>query len=119
VNRIMEQINRHCENAHIILGAAVDDELGNSISLTLLASCGSSHSESRDGDSRFMQNGSTDRRTVSAAIPSPPAHRPVVVAAPPHELAMGPVASNGNGGRAKRQSARMRQAQLPLDILSK
>ena len=32
---------------------------------------------------------------------------------------MEPVASNGNGARPKRQSSRMRQAQLPLDIVSK
>jgi len=25
VNRIMEQINRHCESAHLIMGAAIDE----------------------------------------------------------------------------------------------
>src|SRR5439155_10415202 len=118
VNRIMEQINRHCEQAHIILGAAVDEPLGDAISLTLLASCSNSHAEASEGETRPAQNRSADRRSISG-ISSPPANRPLVVPAPPHELAMEPVASNGNGARAKRQSSRMRQAQLPLDIVSK
>src|SRR5438445_10051357 len=101
VNRIMEQINRHCEHAHIILGAAVDEQLGDWISLTLLASCSNSHPPSRESETRPLQNGSTDRRTLSAAISSPPANRPVVVAAPPHELAMEPATINGNGARTK------------------
>ena len=118
VNRIMEQINRHCEQAHIILGAVVDEELQDAISVTLLASCSNSHAEASEHETRTAQNGSSDRRNISG-ISSPPANRPVVVAAPPHELAMEAVASNGNGARAKRQSSRMRQAQLPLDIVSK
>ena len=62
-----------------------------------------------------------DRPLDSPVVPALPAPRPplTVVAAPPHELAMEAVASNGNGARAKRQSSRMRQAQLPLDIVSK
>src|SRR5206468_3936594 len=37
VNRIMEQINRHCEQAHIIMGAAVDDDLRDCLMVTLVA----------------------------------------------------------------------------------
>ena len=118
VNRIMEQINRHCEQAHIILGAAVDEELRDAISVTLLATCSNSHAGASEHETRTAQNGSSDRRSISG-ISSRPANRQVVVAAPPHELAMEPVASNGNGARPKRQSSRMRQAQLPLDIVSK
>ncbi len=119
VNRVMEQVNRHCEHAHIILGAAVDEELGDSISLTLLASCSNANVEGREGNGRLAQNGDCDQRTISAAISARPANRPVVVAAAPHELAMEPAAASGNGARARKQSARMRQGQLPLDIVSK
>ena len=37
VNRIMDQISRHCEGANIILGAAIDEELSDGLSVTLLA----------------------------------------------------------------------------------
>ena len=37
VNRVMDQISRHCEGANIILGAAIDEELGECLSVTLLA----------------------------------------------------------------------------------
>src|SRR5438105_9214724 len=38
VNRIMEQINRHCEQAHLIMGAAVDEDLRDQLIITLIAS---------------------------------------------------------------------------------
>src|SRR5471030_720783 len=37
VNRVMEQISRHCEHAQIIMGAAVDAELKNRLSVTVIA----------------------------------------------------------------------------------
>src|SRR5205814_3898651 len=57
VNRVMERINRHCEQAHIILGAAIDEELGDSISLTLLASCSNARAEVHTSNGRLPQNG--------------------------------------------------------------
>jgi len=38
VNRVMEQINRQCEHAQIIMGAAVDETLKNRLSVTVIAS---------------------------------------------------------------------------------
>lgn len=37
VNRVMEQINRQCENAQVIMGAAVDEEFGDRLSITVVA----------------------------------------------------------------------------------
>ena len=37
VNRVMEQISRHCEHAQIIMGAAVDEALKNRLSVTVIA----------------------------------------------------------------------------------
>jgi cell division protein FtsZ len=37
VNRVMEQISRHCEYARIIMGAAVDETLKNRLSVTVIA----------------------------------------------------------------------------------
>lgn len=43
VNRVMEQINRQCENAHLIMGAAIEEELGDRLTVTLVASRQRSH----------------------------------------------------------------------------
>ena len=37
VNRVMEQISRHCEHAQIIMGAAVDETLKDRLSVTVIA----------------------------------------------------------------------------------
>ena len=37
VNRVMEQISRQCEHAQIIMGAAVDAEMKNHLSVTVIA----------------------------------------------------------------------------------
>lgn len=38
VNRVMDQINRQCENAHLIMGAAIEEALGDRLTVTLVAS---------------------------------------------------------------------------------
>src|SRR6185369_15945663 len=38
VNRVMEQINRQCEGAHIIMGAAIEESFSGKLSITLVAS---------------------------------------------------------------------------------
>ncbi len=37
INRLMEQINRNCENAHLILGAAIDENYAGRLAVTLIA----------------------------------------------------------------------------------
>lgn len=119
VNRVMEQINRQCEHAHIILGAAVDDALGDTLSVTLLAS-----SANPAADDRFLrreQNANAaaeEPRGLSAAISSKPGNRPMIVPAAPHEMSAEP-AQSSPGARPRKASSRMRQGQLPLEIVSK
>jgi cell division protein FtsZ len=38
VNKVMEPLQRHCENAHLIFGAAIDDAFTGKLSVTLIAS---------------------------------------------------------------------------------
>lgn len=38
VNRVMDQINRQCESAHLIMGAAIEEALGDRLTVTLVAS---------------------------------------------------------------------------------
>ena len=119
INRIMEQINRQCEQAHIILGAAIDEELGDSISVTLLAS---SPAKPLPAPARPTDATATmaDEQAISAAISTEPSNRPIVVSAPPRELTKQPSPEVlTSGGRQRKGSPRMRQGQLPLDMVAK
>src|SRR5206468_4153669 len=55
VNRVMSQINRTCENAHIIMGAAVEADFGDRLSVTVIAT------------RQSQVEADTDAATVSAA----------------------------------------------------
>jgi len=118
VNRIMEQVNRHCEQAHIILGAAIDDNLAGRISVTLLASAPGAAPVSDLPPAQPLAREAGEPGSPFAARPGA---RPVIVPGPPHESALEPAAPatpNANG-RVKRAASRMRQGQLPLEIVSK
>jgi cell division protein FtsZ len=39
IDKLMEPLKRQCENAHIIFGAAIDEQFTNRLSVTLIASC--------------------------------------------------------------------------------
>ncbi len=43
INRVMEQINRQTDNAHLIMGAAIEEALGDRLTVTLVASRQRSH----------------------------------------------------------------------------
>jgi cell division protein FtsZ len=136
VNRIMEQINRQCEQAHLILGAAVDDELGDRLSVTLVAS---RRSPGEPG-SRSLELPAGGARNNDAAVTGAYAdgveletslHNPPPGSRPPSRfVAPAPSLStekteqlfqqqSGSGLRGRRHASRMKQAQLPLEIVSR
>ncbi len=131
VNRIMEQINRQCEQAHIILGAAIDEELGERLSVTLVASRKNSVDGGvRNVDSQNRSSGATDAATaaysegveIETSMTEPsPRHASRFTAPAPEstpEKTDRLLAQQG-GGRGRRASSRMKQAQLPLEIISR
>jgi cell division protein FtsZ len=38
VNRVMEQIQRHCEHTQVLMGAAIDESFGDKLTVTLVVS---------------------------------------------------------------------------------
>ena len=130
VNRLMEHLNRQCENAHLIMGAAIDETFSNRLAVTLIAS----RRAAEIRDPRERRRGSLDRsaeermpsdRSLSAAdfdseliqknAPARPASRFV---APAPELTE-QRAEHMLGRQGRRKKTPMRQAQLPLEIISK
>ncbi len=126
VNRIMEQINRHCEQAHVILGAAIDKDLGERLMVTVVAARHGTNVERGAWSGESASSTATaamglETRLVSPAISSRPASRFV---APPPALTPGKkelllAQQSGSGFRQRRNAARMRQGQLSLEIISK
>ena len=139
VNRISEQIQRQAEHAQIFLGAAIEDELDDRITVTVVASCNARSRISaagRDGSERAERHRSREtepRSPVSQSRVDPdsqltesgdisrPASRFVP---PPPELTPDRteqilVKQNGNPSRQRRVVSRMRQGQLQLEIVSR
>jgi cell division protein FtsZ len=118
VTRLMEPISRQAEHAHLILGAAIEAELGDRLLVTLVAS----RAANASGDGVEPATASE----VETAEPDTPSFsRPAsrfVPPAPelPPEKAEQLLARQTNGnGRQRRRAAKMLQGQLPLEIVSK
>jgi len=92
VNRVMEQIGRHCERAQIIMGAAVDEALADKLCVTVIAA--------RPEASCASLKPQTETRTAGG----PASSRDFVVA---------------HTARARKPGNKPVQTQLPLTIVSK
>jgi cell division protein FtsZ len=116
VGRVMEQINRHCERAQIIMGAVVDEAMKTQLSVTVIAA-------KQNGPPPAVEllaaagsdsEAPTDARGSGRATPRCAPARPSLT---PEQREQ--VAARHGGGRGRNNAARMRQAQLPLAIISK
>jgi cell division protein FtsZ len=132
ITRIMEQINRHCEHAHLIMGAAVDEELRDRLLVTLIASRRPARNETPVTSSLALSNpkneeaAATNEAGLESQLESttnssrPPSR--FVAPAPaltPEKREQLLNQQAGGGSRQKKNVARMRQGQLPLEIISK
>jgi cell division protein FtsZ len=117
VNRVMEQINRHCEQAQVMMGAAIDENFRDKIALTLIAARKDPEPReegSDSGDWEQMEPRSHVARPVSRFIPAAPSL--------PQDKMEQILARQGRGGSRKtpaKNASRLRQTQLPLEIISK
>jgi cell division protein FtsZ len=131
VNRIMEQINRQCEQAHIIMGAAVDEELGEKLLVTLVASrrgnteCGARSAEPHPGASRnadtFVSSAYSSGVELDMPMTGLPSksHSRFVAPAPESTPDKTDRLLAQQAGSRGRKGSRMKQGQLPLEIISR
>jgi cell division protein FtsZ len=131
INRVMEQVGRQCENAQLILGAAIEESMGEVMEITLIASGKSSlpspepisskiepaaveikKSPSPDaaGEENLIELKETPRHP-SRYLPPPPELSP--------EQAAQAMKQQRGGSRLRQMLPRLQQAQLPLEIVSK
>jgi cell division protein FtsZ len=118
VNRVMEQIGRHCEHAQIIMGAVVDSELKNRLSVTLIAAKhNAAAAESLAASSSVTTSGEPGRQATQRGANAAPASR--CATQPAAMLEQREQLLTRSAGRPRRANPKMRQEQLPLAIISK
>jgi len=117
VNRVMEQISRQCERAQIIMGAAVDAEMKNRLSVTVIAAKQNPIAPAElpaaaaygDSPEQTISRGAT-ARSAARCVSQPPA-----AAFEQREQLL----KQHAGARGRKAVSKMRQTQLPLAIISK
>jgi len=120
VNRLMEQLNRHCEHGQVIMGAAVDDAFREKLSVTLIVARKTPEqvpekakpNVSVEGlDTQLLRHTETVR-PGSRFVPPPPSL--------PQDKLEQLLARKASGtGRVRKKAPKMRQGNLPLEIVSK
>ncbi len=132
VRKVMEEINRRTENAHVIMGASVTEEMRGRLGLTLVASrknpvpdpraLPSHRSSPQDGDAQPLasEGGDLGSRLLETSVPMCGASR--FVPPPPstgHEMNV-VLGLNASGTRpGANPPRRLQQGNLPLEIVSK
>jgi len=121
VHRVMEHINGKCERAQVMMGAAIDEAFRERLAITLIAVRRSesqmekteseepAHAEAQpleDLGERLLKQENTARPQSRFVPPAP--------ALPPEK-----VEQLARQGRSRKNSSKMRQGQLPLEIISK
>jgi len=110
VNRVMEQISRQCEQAQIIMGAAVDETLKNRLCVTVIAA--------KNAVARTETPGESPEQTVSRGATARMAGY-AGPATPSLNLDQREQMMSRRGPRGRKPGSKMLQTQLPLAIVSK
>ena len=128
VNRIMAQLHRQCDTASVLMGAAIVPDFGDTLMVGLLVPQNDSAADSpEDDDDRAAEQ--TPRRHTEE-LPDQLVNRvettrrqsrfvPPAPALPPERMAQLIKDHTRSTGRARKPSAKLRQGNLPLEIVSK
>jgi cell division protein FtsZ len=121
INRVMEQINRQCEHAQVIMGAAIDETFSDRLAVTLIATC--EGAEAPHLGETGTAGGSEELAAQLLPPTAKPRHRsrfvPPAPALPPEQMQQLLTRQSRGGSRPRKSASAMRQGQLPLEIVSK
>jgi cell division protein FtsZ len=119
VNRVMEQINRHCEHAQVVMGAAIDEAFRDRLAVTVIAA--RKNLEPGEAPSAARTGHEAPGQLIRQAITARPASRfGPPPSGSPEESPVDESSMLGTApSRQRRKAARMLQTQLPLDSASK
>jgi cell division protein FtsZ len=125
INRIMEKINRQCENAHIIMGAGIHENFAGRLSVTVVASRRNGREEKTTNRvTQTKESGETapeyDKEISNPTVTPRPSSRFVAPAPTLNQQQTDQLISQSTGSsRPRKKSVPMRQGQLQLEIVSK
>jgi cell division protein FtsZ len=120
VNRVMEQITRHCEHAQVVMGAAVDEAFRERLAVTLIAARPAADtapekaapaSDAEQLDTQFLSASAAPRPSSRFVPPAP--------TLAPDQVQQLLARQTGRPARGRKSPAKMLQSQLPLEIISK
>jgi len=118
VNRVMEQMNRHCEHAQVVMGAAIDEAFRDRLAVTVIATHKNLEPVAAPGSPRAGHEAPAQfvRQTIGA--------RPAPGFGPPPPATSGSPATRSlapetAASHQRRKPARLLQTQLPLESASK
>ncbi len=114
VDRVMQQINRQCESAHIIVGAAIEESFAGRLAITVVASRrpAAERSEEAAASAPELETQIMDPLAASRSSSRFVAPAPTTTAEATDKLLQ-------SGARGKKKTSKLRQGQLPLEIVSK
>ena len=115
VHRVMEQIGRHCDQAQIVMGAAVDPELTGRLCVTVIAARLNASPATEMAPAPVEDPVASPAPRVASAKPG----TGCAPSAPSLNLEQREQVLAKNAGRPRRSGPKMRQEQLPLAIISK
>jgi len=120
VNRVMEQIHRHCGHGQVIMGAAIDESFRERLAVTLIAARKAADPAEAEPPAPLTAE-QLDTQLLSLSPSARPGSRFVP---PPGTLSADQMQQllarqGGRGGRGRKTSPKMQQSQLPLEIISK
>ncbi len=117
IDKLMEPLNRQCEHAHIIFGAAIDEAFAGRLSVTLIAACRGQEEELAQRSAVAPDNLESVQFLDPLATERPASR---FVAPPPSlsEEKKEQILRGQGGGRSRKRRSRL-QRELPLEIVFK
>jgi len=127
VNRVMSDLNGHCPNARIIMGAAVDESFRDRLSVTIIATGRQAHAAAKPAHGKTEKAGPPaampgfDTELLHPTKPERPSsrHLPPAPALTLEQREQILAQQTGKPGRVRKPGPRMKQITLPLDIVNK
>lgn len=122
VHRVMEHINGKCERAQVLMGAAIDEGFRERLAITLIAVRRGEASPRKESAEEEIQTADRSSNDIHAHLlkeeePARPQSRfvPPAPVLPPDKVQQ----LVAKQSRSRKSSSKMRQGQLPLEIISK
>jgi len=120
VNRVVEQIQSHCQQAQIIMGAAIDESFRERLSVTLIAAKKGARSQpanlrqqarTEELDTQLLTRSETVKPNSRFVPPAP--------SLPAEQVQQLEVRQRLAAARQRKPISKLQQSQLPLEIVSK